>query len=327
MLFWKRKVEYPKKFTRILFATDIHGSETTFMKFINAGKLYKADVLILGGDITGKLGIPIVKQADGSYRANLGGVDRILKTKLELEEFEKEVLLLGFYPYLTNEVEMDMLREDQTKQREVLNRLIIERLEKWIKIAEERLKPTGIKIYVTGGNDDPFIIEDVLKKSSYVIYPEGDVVFIDDDHEMISTGYGNITPWNCPRDISEEKLEEIIEGMISKVENMQNCIFNFHVPPINSNLDVCPMLDVSVKPPKPIPGKEIAAGSTAVRNAIEKYQPLLGLHGHIHESRGAVYIGRTFCVNPGSEYGEGILRGVIINLEKDKIKSYQFVSG
>jgi len=65
----------------------------------------------------------------------------------------------------------------------------------------------------------------------------------------------------------------------------------------------------------------------AVREAIEKYKPLLGLHGHIHESRGVVNIGRTLCINPGSEYGEGIIRGAIVDLAKDKVLSYQLTSG
>ena len=48
----------------------------------------------------------------------------------------------------------------------------------------------------------------------------------------------------------------------------------------------------------------IHAGSTAVRASIEKHQPLVGLHGHIHESKGFVTLGRTLCLNPGSEYGK-----------------------
>jgi hypothetical protein len=68
-------------------------------------------------------------------------------------------------------------------------------------------------------------------------------------------------------------------------------------------------------------------GSTAVLNAIEKHQPLLGLHGHIHESRAIQQIGRTLCINPGSQYTKGILGGVVIFFKKDRIKDYMFVSG
>jgi len=162
-----------------------------------------------------------------------------------------------------------------------------------------------------------------------VINPEEKVVPVDDKHEMISTGYTNITPWNCPRDVSEEELAKKIENMTSKVTNMKNCIFNFHCPPYDSSIDSAPKLDKDLKPAVS-PGGEmlmIPVGSTAVRAAIEKYQPLLGLHGHIHESRGTAKIGRTLCLNPGSEYGEGILRGALITLEDDKVKSHQLTSG
>ena len=38
--------------TKLFFATDVHGSEICWKKFISAGKFYEADVIILGGDIT-----------------------------------------------------------------------------------------------------------------------------------------------------------------------------------------------------------------------------------------------------------------------------------
>ena len=68
-------------------------------------------------------------------------------------------------------------------------------------------------------------------------------------------------------------------------------------------------------------------GATSVRKAIEEYQPLLGLHGHIHESRGVARLGRTICINPGSRYNEGILQGVIIDLEGNCVRNYQLTAG
>ena len=67
-----------------------------------------------------------------------------------------------------------------------------------------------------------------------------------------------------------------------------------------------------------------SVGSIAVRAAIEKYQPLLGLHGHIHESRSAQKIGRTLCINPGSEYGEGVLRGILLELSSKGLEDHVF---
>jgi Icc-related predicted phosphoesterase len=68
-------------------------------------------------------------------------------------------------------------------------------------------------------------------------------------------------------------------------------------------------------------------GSTAVRAAIEEHQPLLSLHGHIHESGGAVRIGRTLAINAGSEYGEGVLRGVLVTVGGGKVLRYQATTG
>ena len=70
-------------------------------------------------------------------------------------------------------------------------------------------------------------------------------------------------------------------------------------------------------------------GSTAVRDAVQRVQPLLSLHGHIHESRGATKIGSTLALNPGSSYEEGILQAAIVNLDpkKRKVRNYQLVNG
>jgi hypothetical protein len=185
--------------------------------------------------------------------------------------------------------------------------------------------------YVTGGNDDIQEVIDMITAAEHVKNPDGKVIFIDEVHEMASLGWSNPTPWKTPRECSEEELVGRIESLVNNAKDIGNTIFNFHVPPFNSELDTCLKLDESVYPPKPIliGGQPVsfAAGSKAVRDAIEKHQPLLGLHGHIHEPRAATKIGRTLCINPGSEYEEAVLRGVIVNLRDKKVLSHQFVSG
>jgi Icc-related predicted phosphoesterase len=319
------------KVTRIFFATDMHGSETTFKKFINSGKFYKVDVLILGGDLTGKMIISIIEQPDNTYTANFLGNDYVLKDRESANEMEKRIRKFGYYPYYTNPREMEELTASKARVSELMLRLMSERLEEWMRLAEERLKDTGIKIYVTGGNDDPLVVEQILNSSNYVVNPQDRVVEIDGDHEMISSGLSNPTPWKTAREVTEERLGDTIRKMMQQVKDSKNCIFNLHVPPIDSELDTCPKLDATVYPPKPISqgGQTLmyGAGSSSVRHAIEEYQPLLGLFGHIHESRGATKIGRTLCINPGSEYSEGVLRGAIVTLSRDAIKAYQLTSG
>ncbi len=314
--------------TRVFFATDLHGSEKCFLKFVNAGKFYKSNVLIMGGDITGKLMIPIVKDPDGGYHATYSDSRRDAHSEAELHELESQIRLAGFYPYITTPQEMAELQHDEKKVEALFKQVMLENVKRWVEVAEQRLKGTGISVYITGGNDDLPEITPILQSSGFVVDPEERVIDLTPQYQMLSTGWSNPTPWKTPRECSEVELGEKIEGMIPEVRDMKHTIFNVHVPPYDSGLDICPVLDKSLKPV--IVGGEITvgpAGSTAVRTAIEKYQPLVGLHGHIHESKGFVKIGKTFCVNPGSEYSEGILRGVLVDLDGGKIKNYLLTQG
>jgi Icc-related predicted phosphoesterase len=324
--------EKPKeKKTRIFFATDVHGSEPTFKKFVNAGKVYGADVLVLGGDITGKMITPIVKQPDGSYVSHFLEQKQVVKTDEELKALEKRILTTGAYTTLMEQKEYEAISGDEKKLDGLFKQLMRERLLKWIDLANERLKDTHIMCYITGGNDDAQEVVDLIKDTDHVRNPDNKVVYVDDIHEMASLGWGNPTPWKTPRECSDEEIGERVEKLIANVKDMKNTVFNFHIPPKDSELDDAPQLDTSVYPPQPIykAGQILTygAGSQSIRNAIVKHQPLLGLHGHIHESKGARKIGGTLCLNPGSEYGESILRGAIVDVADNKVVNYQFVSG
>ena len=327
----KKDDKKKKKLTRIFFATDIHGSERAFMKFVNAGKFYNVESLILGGDLTGKMIIPIVERKDGSHTANYLGNIFEFKKEDEVDAFEVEVRNAGYYPARMLQEVYDAIKDDDEAADNLFVKLMGETVERWLKIAAERLEPEGIKMYITGGNDDDLRMNKFFEESAWAEYVEDKVVRIGEDYEMISSAYVNPTPWDTPREATEEELAEKIEAMVAQLENVEMSIWNFHAPPYDSGLDVAPALDTSVYPPKPImqSGELVYTnvGSTAVREAIDKYQPMLGLHGHIHEAKGIRYIGRTVCMNPGSEYSEAILRGVIINLDEKGVKSYQTTSG
>jgi len=322
-----------KKLTRLFFATDIHGSERTYRKFINAGKFYEVNIIVMGGDISGKLMIPIIKEGNGNYRATLQGTVHKITTEAELKQLQDTIGLLGFYSQIMEDDEYKSLAGHPEEVNKLFHKLARERLAAWVDLAETRLKGTGIRCFVTGGNDDDPEVLEAIKgegRESFMAC-EAKVVQIDDDHVMASVGFSNLTPWHTPREIPDEKLGEIIEGMCAQVKDFQHCIFNFHVPPIDSTLDSCPKLDWNTDPPSPVmSGGQIVfagAGSQAVRNAIEKHQPMLGLHGHIHEAQGVVKIGRTTCINPGSEYGEGILRGCLVTFADGVIEGFQMTSG
>jgi len=313
--------------TRIFYATDLHGSELCFLKFVNAAKFYKADVLILGGDITGKMIVPIIAQDDRTFTSTFLGRAWKLDSEKSVTDLEKRIRYSGYYPIRTTPEEKKKLDSDSAEVDRIFSEMMVDGVKRWVGLTEQKLKDSGVRCYITPGNDDRFDIDQVFEDGGCVINPEGKVIMIDDKHEMISTGYANMTPWSCPRDISEEELAKKIEDMVSKVSDMPNCVFNFHCPPYDSGLDTAPKL----RDLKPVvePGGQVmeSVGSTAVRAAIEKYQPLMGLHGHIHESKSKTNLGRTLCLNPGSEYGEGILRGALLELDAKSVRSYQFTSG
>lgn len=322
-----------RKPTRLFFATDLHGSERTFRKFVNAGKFYEANVLVMGGDIQGKLLIPIIKEANGHYRATVQGRVEHMSTQEELTNLTGRLDTLGFYYKVMDEDEFRALSADQKAVDALFHEEARKKLSRWVDLAEERLNGTGIKCFVTGGNDDEWDVLSALKRegAQSLIACENEMVMVDDDHSMISVGISTPTPWKTPREVSEEELGRMIEEMAAKVPDMNKAIFNFHDPPKDSTLDTCPMLDWTKDPPEQIVqgGQPVmhGAGSRSVREAIEKYKPMLGLHGHIHESQSVARIGRTVCINPGSEYGEGILRGCLVNFVDGEVVGYQMTSG
>jgi uncharacterized protein len=318
-----------KQITRVFFTTDVHGSTVVFKKFINAAKFYEAQVIILGGDMVGKMIVPLVEQAGKRFHANYLGKVYDVATGEEVEKLEQTLENSGLYPLRISPEEVESFHNHKELVEERFGRLAADRVSKWLDIADERLKGTGIRCYVQPGNDDPYAIDAAFRQSDVITNVDRTIVDIDEHHQMISVGAANQTPWQCPRDKTEEELASYIDELVKKVKNVEQALFNLHVPPHGTNLDQAPELDETLTPRLSLGGgfKIISVGSLAVRSAIEKYQPLLGLHGHIHESRSAQKIGRTMCFNPGSEYGEGVLRGVVLELSANKLEDYVFTQG
>lgn len=319
-----------KKFTKIFFATDLHGSAICYDKILSAARFYKVDTLVLGGDMTGKMLVPIVDMGNGTFEADYGG-KKVLRSPEEVAALQKEISNSGYYYYDCSRAEMDDLNSSQEKVDKLFMGVMKDSLLKWIDKAENFLSALGVTCYLTGGNDDYQEIIDAVKDTPHVKNADHKVLKIDELHDMVNLGWSNNTPWKCPRDHTEEELEAMMEKLTSSVSDPANCVFNVHVPPINSGLDTAPKLDESVYPPKPVFDKGQAvmfgAGSTAVRREVEKYQPLIQLCGHIHESRGTTRIGRTVVINPGSEYQMGVLRGAIVNIADKKVLSWQLTAG
>lgn len=310
--------------TKVWFVTDIHGSDICFRKFVNAGKTRKnPDVMIVGGDVTGKWLVPIVKWDSMKWRAEFAGERHTFTCTDELEVYEKKLADQGAYS-MRCEPEMAIrLRDDLVFQDEMLKELRRERIARWVELADRTLSGSGKKVYINAGNDDPFYIDDVLRSSKTMYVPEGKVVEVDQHLTMASTGFCKRTPWNCPRDVEDDQLKAIVQRMMQNVSDPSKCIFNFHCPPYGTSLDHAVKLDEEKNPQMTGFGaEEISVGSPAIRKAIEDYQPCVTLHGHIHEVHGYVRIGRSICFNPGSEYEKGLLRGVYLEFERGTLRRF-----
>ncbi len=313
--------------TKLYFATDLHGSSKCFRKFVNAGAAYRADVLVLGGDLAGKALQTIIRGADGRYRCAFVGTDHDVAPGPELEALEKLIADHGYYPYRAEPGELDARRADGSLD-ELFIGLMQARLIEWLTLADERLRPTGTRLYFMLGNDDPIELRTLLDQAPWGVHDEGRVVMLDDDHEMISWGYSNITPWKSHREQTEEQLSAAIRGMASQLRAPERAIVNVHVPPYGSGLDEAPVLDANLTVQTVLGQVRFEpVGSTAVRDALIDIQPLLGLHGHVHEASGIRRLGRTIAINPGSDYGAGVLNGALITLERDRVAAHQLVRG
>ena len=312
---------------RIYYAGDIHGSERCWRKFLNAAAFYEADVLVLGGDLTGKALVPIVEQGPGRWQAHVLGRNEQVKGEEQLAELEKRVRFNGFYPYRCSPDEYRRLEVEQEFRDQVISKTMIHELERWMSLADEKLAHANVRCLVMPGNDDEFEIDPVIDRARRVENPDGQVVRVD-GYQVLSSAWANPTPWDSPRELPEDELEAKLETIAAALDPAVPAIFNLHCPPYNSGLDMAPQLTADLR--VVTKGGEqvlLPVGSRAVRAVIERHQPLLGLHGHIHESRYATTIGRTLCVNPGSVYAEGVIDGVIVDVDGGRVARHQFVQG
>jgi len=308
---------------KIFFVTDVHGSNVCYRKFLNALRIYNVDVGILLGDLTGKMLIPLVEKAGGGWETSFLGHPVEVHTQEELDKLKQTIEMVGYYWVHLTPDEFHAYKVDSQALDALFRRLMVERLREWLALADERLAGTTYKVYMAPGNDDHFEVDDVIADSATIVNCNDRVVMLG-EHEVATFAWTNPTPWDTPRERPDEELEPMLEALIAQIEDVPRAIFNFHAPPYGYALDLAPELTADLVQAA---DRRVHVGSRAVARMIEKYQPLLGLHGHIHESRGIQKVGRTMIVNPGSEYSEGILRGVVLVLHKGRLEDYIFTSG
>jgi Icc-related predicted phosphoesterase len=315
------------KSLRIFFTTDLHGSTICFRRFLNAvnAEGLKPNVLIVGGDITGKRVMGVFKAENGYYR-QIRGYETVVVAQDEeqYKEFETITENQGSYiAFYNSEAEARRVEYDPNERKKVGEELMKQRVKSWVTLAETRLEGTGVKLVINTGNDDPFCVDEIIRASKMVIFPEGQSIDLGNSVFLLSLGYSNITPWKMDREKGEDGLRSAIGELVSKIPPGTNfterVIFNFHCPPYGTELDIAPAIDEATLRPlvDALGPREIHAGSQAVREAIESWKPCLSLHGHIHEAYASSKIGPTICCNPGSEYHTGQLRGVLATFDGD----------
>jgi Icc-related predicted phosphoesterase len=311
---------------RLYFATDLHGSDKCFRKFVNAGAAYSADALILGGDLAGKAIQGITRVSESRYRCSFRGASYELEEGPELQSLEQLIADQGYYPYRAEPGELEGRQADGSLD-ELFLELMRGRLSRWLSLADERLRPENRPVFWMLGNDDPPPLAGLLDQAPWGEHVEGRIVTVD-GHELLSWGYSNVTPWNSYREMTEEQLRETLEPLCRDLQVPHRAIFNLHVPPYGTGLDDAPVLDRELRVQTAVGQVRFApVGSRTVRDILQDVQPLVGLHGHIHESAGFRKLGRTIAINPGSDYGTGTLNGVLLTLDRDRVKAHQFVRG
>jgi Icc-related predicted phosphoesterase len=282
---------------KVFFATDIHGSEICWRKFLNAAAFYKADMVILGGDVTGKVMVPITSPRAGHWEVTFGGQKVQLDTEAELDDIKRKIRDRGYYPAVMSTDELDALNEEDGSIDRRFTQEMTKGLEMWLDMADSKLRGGEIPCILNGGNDDIWEIDDIIEASPSVSFAESKVLDIGGFY-LASMGWTNPTPWNTFREAPEDVLAEKIDAVVASIPDMSRAVFNFHAPPYGTGLDEAPSLDENMRP---VLGGAVMkpVGSTAVKAAIQKYQPILSVHGHIHESKGVCQAGPDPDHEPG----------------------------
>ncbi len=328
---------------RVLLVSDLHGSGVAYGKLSNAIRFYKADVVVFAGDLTGKALVPIVKD-DGSfslgsgvskYLVNVFGDVKAVGDK-DLDRVIKELRGKGYYPFVTDRAGYEELTNNRDRVRETFIKLMFNALEEDLGKVVSRYREAGIKLLIMPGNDDyPEIADYVKKQASDVLVPIDEDVVELNGYYFLGFGYSTPTPWNTPREVSEEELRTRVEKLVMDIDQSRlgRLIMVLHDPPYNTLIDQAYQLSKDLKPA--VRGGEVLrthVGSKSVRTLIEEYSPLMGMHGHIHEAPGIDYVrsnagAKVPVINAGSEYSEGVLRMAYLIIEDNKLKNYFLLRG
>jgi Icc-related predicted phosphoesterase len=308
----------------VFFATDLHGSELCFRKFVAAAQFYSAGLLVLGGDLTGKELVLIRRLGVNQFAVRRDGEEVRLNGEGERREFERRCAEAGSYSE-TVDAEQQFSLSDLD---EMLRQAAQQRLQGWVSLANDKFKGADCSVFLIPGNDDFGALDAVLPNAGPVCNVDERVVTWRDSLQVAGLSWSTPTPWKTYREQPEEAIAAALERTMRSANPNLPLVLNVHVPPYGSGLDTAAALDAQLRPVVG-PGGPVMqpVGSRAVGEAIRKYQPVLGLFGHAHESRGCVKIGDALCANPGSDYTHGRLLGFLAVVDNGRIQSWSLTEG
>ena len=188
----------------------MHGSDVCWRKFLNAAGFYGVDTLIMGGDLCGKGLTPVVRE-NGGWKLPLAGEERYVSTRGGARGAGRARAAVG--PLSPP----DEPRRNSTASRptrraldEMFETALVEGVRRWMEMADERLENSESIAYVMPGNDDPWAIDAALADRSRVVACDDKIVRVG-EHEMLSLGWANETPWHTDRELDEPALYERIK--------------------------------------------------------------------------------------------------------------------
>ncbi len=194
---------------RIFLACDPHGSQQTWVKMCQAPKVFKADVAMMCGDLTGKAIMPIIQEKENRWYAQPYGKRKQFKKQKDVDRFFAFQKDAGFYPYVMTPDELAALREKKGAIKELFQKLMSERMQEWLDMAAERIPP-DVDIIVNPGNDDSWVIDPIIENHPRIIYPLKQVIDVH-GYPLISCEWVNSTPWDTERECPDEELMEKLE--------------------------------------------------------------------------------------------------------------------
>ena len=267
----------------VVYTSDLHGNEEHYQELFELAEQRKAQTIIIGGDM-----LPI----HGPFKSSLQEQQNFIFSYLEpkIRDFRSRAPHTTIYAMLGN--------DDWQASNVHLGILVAKGTLRLLHGEKHELGSGYELVGYAHVPPTPFTIKDGERRDL-----QKDVVDQQRCTACVSQGAKIVVVDPEQYFASVMSIEEELEELPT-ARDYRKTVYVMHSPPFRTNLD------------RLFDGRWI--GSQAIRAFVEKYQPYLTLHGHIHESSeisGTYWdrIGKTICINPGQSTEE--LYAVVFELE------------